>query len=283
MTEKTVVQAWTQQARNHQQTDRAGFWGIGDLLRGSNVLFDACQTMGVRYLLNIDGHPVSRIFQPTDTAVSINDREVEFWTFDTIEEVPVRIATALESDGYLVMNTNGGPVWPSHQSSEWKSWIRQILRPNHSFQMHLKTVLPPIPYNVFHFRLGDSGLVRGERAQLREALEALDRHGEPEDVVITDSSELQEYLRRNRHEIRVSDAKPVHTGLSADIETISQTMSDFFLIGGARKAKSYSVYQGPSGFVVSAARIFDVPVTYVGNEIRRPKKNFIKRALNLWR
>lgn len=283
MTEKTVVQAWTQQARNHQQTDRAGFWGIGDLLRGSNVLFNTCQAMGVRYLLNIDGHPVSKIFQPIDTTVSVNDSEVEFWTFDTIEEVPVRIATALEADGCLVINTNGGPVWPRDQSSEWQAWIKQILLPTQSFQMHLETVLPPIPYNVFHFRLGDASLVRGERAQLREALEALDRDGEPEDVVITDSVDLQEYLRRNRPEIRVSDATPAHTGLSSDIDTISQTMSDFFLIGGARKAKSYSVYQGPSGFVVSATRIFDVPVTFVGSQRRQPKKNFIKRAFNLWR
>lgn len=283
MTEKVVVQVWTQRARNHQQTDRAGFWGIGDLLRGSNVLFNACKTLNVRYALDIDEHPVSKIFEPTEKLVDFNDSEIEFWTFDNIAEVPVRIAAALDADASLVLNTNGGPTWPSEPSSEWKSWVKQILRPNKTFQNHLEKVLPSAPYNAFHFRLGDAGLVRGEQAQLREALEALDRYGEPEDVVITDSSDLQEFLRQNRPEVRVSDAKPVHTGLSSDMETIAQTMSDFFLIGGAKTAKSFSAYPGPSGFVVSAARIFDVPLVSAGYKIVQPKKNFIQKAVRYWR
>ena len=282
MAEKIVVQAWTQKARNYEQTAKDGFWGIGDLLRGSNVLFDACKAIGAGYVLDITGHPVSNIFTPANS-VGADPGDVEFWTFGPPEEVSERLTNALAASDRLVLNTNGGRNWPAESSADWSKLVRQVMTPNPIFEQHLAQVMPSEPYNIFHFRLGDAGLVRGEKSQLRRAIQALDRHGEHDDIVITDSLEFQEYIRNHRKCFRVSDAIPVHTGLSSDTTTIAQTMGDFFLIGHAKKAKSYSVYGHTSGFVVAASRLFDVPLISLSVRSKSRTKNLFKKLKALWR
>lgn len=282
MTAKTVVQAWTQQARNYRRTDRFAFWGIGDLLRGSNVLFNACHALDVRYILDIGGHPVSQVFLPVETRLVSSYEDVEFLTFDDEQDVRRKLIEALELTDVFTVNTNGGPSWPTDPSMLWKNFIKRLMQPNSAFEEHLLNVIPDKPYNAFHFRLGDGGLVRGERSALDDAIQALEQFGETDDIVITDSSELKDYIRRYKTGVRVSNAEPVHTGLSSDFGKIVQTMSDFFLIAKAEKAKSYSVYKGPSGFVVSAARIFDVPLIFTGDKTPSLANRAIKMLKGFW-
>ena len=283
MSKKVVVQAWTQQARNQLQTDRGGFWGVGDLLRGSNVLFDACEALDVDYMLDIKGHPVSQIFSPALDVSGSRYDEVEFLVFESTSQVKDHLVDALKTTNVLTINTNGGPCWPDESSSRWKAFIKSIISPNILFEAHLSRVLPKRPYSAFHFRLGDAGLVRGEQSELRDAIEALERYYEPSDVVITDSIALKKYIKSCKPGVLVSDAEPVHTGLSSDVDTIAQTMSDFFLIAGARAAKSYSVYGGPSGFVVSAARIFDVPLEFIDRKSVSLSTRIVRRLAGLLR
>ncbi|KQR33626.1 hypothetical protein ASF91_06500 [Rhizobium sp. Leaf155] len=263
MTEKKVVHAWTQSARNYRQEEKPVFWGIGDLLRGSNVLFNECKRLGAEYVLDINGHPVSQIFLPAQAGLEAH-YDVDFWTFKSLEDVHHRLKEALTSVDVLTINTNGGPVWPSDASVDWKAFILRHLRPNDYFQEILSSSLPSEPYSVFQFRLGDGGLVRGEEAELKSAIEVLDRHYDKSDIIITDSANFQAFVQKHRPQIQVSSSQPVHTGISTDVDNIARTMKDFFLIAGALRAKSFSVYPGPSGFVVSASRIFNVPLTHFG-------------------
>lgn len=98
-------------------------------------------------------------------------------------------------------------------------------------------------------------------------------------VVISDSERFKHLVRWFYPRVIVSEATPVHSGLAANNELLLQTLQDFFLIANASNVKTFSEYVWASGFVVSACRVYDIPLTEIDRKSLR-KTRRIKLVFN---
>lgn len=282
-----MIHTWTRKASNLVQTDVSNFWGLGDLLRGSNILFEVCKDLNIEYVLDISHHPLGSVFLPNENEVKAKpEYSVPFHFFKDLEDAKLQIAKMFENSDSVVINSNGCPSWPTESSTEWRDLIQSSLPVTPRIRRSLDTFLPPSNYGVFHFRMGDRSLVRGKGRVLIRALVALFRYGEPDDVIISDSKKFKFAAKLFFPRIKVSDATPVHSGLSENSDFLSQTLHDFFLIAGAIKVKTYSEYAWASGFVVSACRLYDVPMIEIDRKALRKGRYLkaqYKKLLNSWK
>ena len=268
---KTVVHAWTQGASNLPQTARANYWGIGDLLRGSNVLFEICKEIDADYVLDISSHPIGALFAGSQTDRS-TERSVPFHAFKNFDDGKSLVKSLLDVDDRIIINTNGGPTWPEQSSPAWKELIKQAFCPTPEFEADLSGFIPKAPYSVMHFRLGDKTLVQKKSIAVDEAISIFSNNSDRNKVVISDSEQLKARLRLVDHDAYISEARTVHTGLAAGGPELSQTMADFFLISRATSVETYSAYPWPSGFIVAACRIYDVPFRCLSLEQEKPSR-----------
>lgn len=255
----TVVHTWSQKASNLTQSVWDHFWGIGDLLRGSNILFEICRELDVDYELDISPHPIGSLFAVESSTSEKPAVSAPFYHFESYDHGKRLVHSLLQTCDRIAINTNGGPSWPAHTSSHWQESIKRILRPTPQFEEYLSRRIPTTPYEVIHFRLGDRGLVRKRSVTMEEAIDWFIKTKHPDKIVLSDSEQLKAAIRSLAPDIRISDAKPVHTGRAKSGDALMETVGDFLLISRAKRVETYSVYPWVSGFVVAASRIYGVP------------------------
>lgn len=270
MPEKTIINAWSQHAPNAPKTKIHNFWGLGDLLRGSNVLFEVSKELEARYVLDISGHPLSAVFKSPSLDVKRRGSPAWFWKFQDVDHVRQKIKRAFWFSNTLRFNTNGGGAWPTVSSDEWRLLVKETFTPGKRLSDYLAQTLPTAPYRIIHMRLGDSAYELSP-AQIEEAFGLLVKNMEDHTILVCDRKEFKDLVRQRLPELKISVADPVHIGLNESEAALIQTMGDFFLIGGATQIKTYSVYAWTSGFVVSASRVFDVPLTEMVAEEESPR------------
>ena len=280
MQKKKLIHTWTSKASNLVQSDRENFWGLGDLLKGSNVLFEVCKALNIEYELDISHHPIGTISASSDIeGESSSQHSVPFYSFKDMDDAKIKIAKLFENAGSLAFNSNGCTDWPAQSSLEWRELIQSKLQFARDSNLSLGSGFSSSKYSVFHFRLGDRSLVRGQSRSVMRALLAFARNREASDVVISDSVRFKHLVRWFYPRVIVSEATPVHTGLAANNELLLQTLQDFFLIANASSVKTFSEYVWASGFVVSACRVYDIPLTEIDRKSLR-KTRRIKFVFN---
>ena len=124
-----------------------------------------------------------------------------------------------------------------------------------------KSELTQAEYNILHYRLGDGELVRkNESNSLSEQLEHLQKNKEMNDVLISDSETFKNYAMKNTNDINIFYTKAAHLGYETNPSKIMDTLFELFLIVGAKKIKTHSVYPWISGFVYWIHKIYDIPL-----------------------
>ena len=265
---KTVIHAWTQSAVNLPRSDRANFWGLGDLLRGAAALSEFCRSAGHRYVLDMRGHPLGTAFatpEAEDCIDGIDYAAVRFETFANAEDLASTLTSRLRDQDRIVLNTNGYRDWPAALSDDTKRRLRQRLRPSAAVAAPLEATAPPAgSYDVLHCRLGDCAMTHGETGNVARALATIAPHCTPDTLLLSDDARFKEIAARLLH-VRTTQAIPAHTGL-ASAEQLLDTVFEFLLVSRARAIKAYSVYSWTSGFVAAAAATHDVPLARIARQ-----------------
>jgi hypothetical protein len=258
---KTVIQVWTHNCCNMPQTDHSNYWGIGDVLRGTIQLFLLSKKLGFNYYVDFSLHPISQHLMPTENPFAELIQQNRYSIYMVPAHCSVEMHINSLSEGVHHFFTNAHITEPLDYTT--KAFLKQILRPNKSMQEAITKSSQLRPYEVMHFRLGDTELVNGQNNTSRytsmQILDLIKKNLSDNDILISDSMSLK-MNQEVQNEVYVLQTTPVHLGRATDPESIKDTLVDFFLLTGATRIKTYSCYEWTSGFVYWAHQIYDVPL-----------------------
>jgi hypothetical protein len=160
------------------------------------------------------------------------------------------------------MMTNG-PVKINEIKQDCKDFIKKLLIPTDEFQEFInekKKQLPFQEYEILHYRLGDSEMIRNEKRDRSEFLNNVKLHIKNNTVLISDSHQFKTLLKEEKIDVFMFDINICHLGHKVETNDYKETLFEFFLTIDASSIKTYSVHNWLSGFVRIANIIYDVPL-----------------------
>ena len=267
---KTAVLVWKSSFYNYPQTNRDNFWGIGDMIRGvigmyklsKKYKFDLIVDKSLHplsMLLKCDRHRYTNLIEENQDKIPLcMPHEVEHILQNELinnsENDTVCFYTNMQLDAY-----NGGIP------SELQEFIDYILRPSSAFEVYtakLMNTLAIDSYTIIHYRLGDDEMVRNQcnYSIYENAFTHLLKTYKETDIVITDSAQFKDLIRKKNTQIRVLDTKICHVGIEHSYEALRDTLFEFNLLRGAKSIRSYSRYDWISGFVYAIHKIYNIPL-----------------------
>lgn len=273
---KTIIQVWTHKCANHNQNNVEGFWGLGDMLRGTIKLYQLCKKYNYNYIVDIRLHSISNFLNqmdnPDSQLILDNRNNIEFvYPGDVENYINIR-----ETYEIIYFFTNDH-CDESIIDEDTKIFIQKLLLPNINFESYLNTKINNIPYeyyNIIHFRLGDNELVRGNNNNLSKYLNIFLNNKTNNDILISDSLTFKNEIQRITNTFTF-DINPIHIGYSKDIDLFKNTLVDFFIMKKAKEIKTYSIYGWISGFTYWIGKIYDIPLININNNnIIEQKKYF---------
>jgi hypothetical protein len=281
---KKIIHVLSQRVCNLPQTEQSNHWGLGDLLRGTQCLFEYCQKNGYEFELDISNHPIAEFFEPQKKKGDnlIKPEGIRFESFKNQMEMENFLNERLKHEDTIYFMTHGFGVWPRSLSKECKAFIQHVLRPNKENEYLISQKMPQDSnFEILHFRLGDKYLIEDTKDFFGGEFSLLLRNAGKNDLLISDSYEFKNYVAKHSN-IKMFKEKPVHTGLSSSSDLLRDTLIEFMIATRSKKIKTYSNYQWTSGFALAINKVYDVPLLdlsggRVWRAIKRRMFSLIKR------
>ena len=261
---KTIILVWATKFNNITIDSVNGFFGLGDVVRGTMSMFQLSKKYNFRLIVDIQLHPISKFLKFNNNEYSElikkNKDNIPFF-------YPEEIETFVKNDQRDVnfLFTNNHLIEPI--TKECKDFIKNILLPNDEFanyiQKFLKNENINLSYNILHFRLGDSLLVRNDNSsdsEFNKFIDIMNKNKEDQDILISDSDQFKEYIKSQSYNIFFFNTKTAHLGYEQHGNDIRDTLMEFFITTKAKKIKTFSVYSHLSGFVNIVHQVYDVPL-----------------------
>lgn len=285
---KTVIMAWTHKCIGITDGD----WGLGDIIKATYALYEMSKRLKFDLIVDISQHNVSHflVHRPHryEKYVLENKDNIPYHNivFDELEknirgELVSKDVTMLFCSGFIEPFSNSPNTNPI--SEDAKEYIRNILTPKPDFQDIIQQKILEIPfkeYSVLHYRLGDvyafncPACVQGNIPQdkysekFQELMDHIKQHKTGKDILLTDSAEFKKHVKRVwKNQIFVYDLPITHIRYSKNIEETKNTLIEFFVMTRAKSIHSFTVYKWISGFVLTANKVFDVPLTWDKDEM----------------
>lgn len=272
---KTIIQVWTHKCVNHIQNNVDGFWGIGDILRGTIKLYQLCKKYNYKYIVDIRLHSISNFLNqmenPHAQLILDNGNNIEFVYPGDVENY-INIRDTCE----IIYFFTNDFCDESIIDEDTKIFVQNLLLPNIDFESYLNTKINNIPYeyyNIIHFRLGDNELVRGNNDNLNKYLNIFLNNKINNDILMSDSLTLKNEIKKITNTFTF-DINPVHIGYSKNIDSFKNTLVDFFIMKKAKEIKTYSIYSWISGFTYWIGKIYDIPLININNQNSFEQKKY---------
>jgi hypothetical protein len=273
---KTVIQVWTNKCINKKfdPDDWSTYWGIGDLIRGAIKLYQLSSIMKFNLIVDLNLHPVSNFLiksnHPYTSYVTEKKDTIEFlYTHDLTSGLRERLRS---DNDIILLATNDEVATTCPITDDCKQFIKSILTPTPEFKQYLDTIIFNLPfkeYNILHLRLGDNELVKNKKA-MKEYKSFIEKFIEnkmlnpSKDIIITDSQSLKTYLQTET-QIYTPKTQLCHIGLAQNLDTVRDTLVDFFIMTKSKQITSFSIYTWVSNFVLWTSKIYDIPLISVKN------------------
>jgi hypothetical protein len=265
---KTVIQVWTQECVNVQTGPDHLFWGFGDMIRSTIFLHQFCMVKGYQLILDHQLHPVSSFLTQIEhpfSALILENRH-------SIPHVPRgKVIPFIESSAEEVVFLFATEFCFESMSAATKDFIKSVLTPNFTLSRLVNSYREKLPsgYNIVHCRLGDSSIGKAlDEVELRKYVKIIDKYADQNFLLVTDSERLKKQMELQGN-LNVFDLKIGHLGYCKDREAVRDTLVEFFLITGATKIKTYTVYPWVSSFVYWISKVYDIPLASVfGRSLR---------------
>jgi hypothetical protein len=240
---KTIIQVWTHKCRN-----QTGYWGIGDMVRGTIFLFEYCKKNNYNFILDIQLHSLSKylkhephqysnvILKNKDNIIFVSPNNISYYTQNEVN--------------FFFTNS-----FYNFISQDAKYFMRNALTPNDSFKDHLSNYLIQDDYSVLHYRLGDNynGNVVKYLLHLKQHINVNTKQ-----VFISDCKKLKELVKeliKENTTLLIIDIDPGHIGENINVQN---DLIEYFILIHSKKIKTYSNYRSISGFVYSVNQVFDI-------------------------
>ena len=257
---KTIIQVWTHRCCN---TTESNFWGLGDMLRGTLLLYQYTKNKNYNFILDYQLHEISKFLKNNNheysDIIKNNYNNINFISWGNIENY-----INSNNNDIVYFFTNGLIEGANNIENDVKEFIKNILIPNDLFQIYIDNILKNIPYNfynILHYRLGDELLINNNNNNnIINIVDNVNKNIENNDILISDSIFFKEYIKKELPNIFMLNIKPCHIGFSKEEDLLKDTFLEFILITKSQKIKTYSKYCWISGFVYWAHKIYDIPL-----------------------
>jgi hypothetical protein len=237
------------------------YFGLGDLIRSTIKLYYLSKILSFKLIVDLQLHPIG-------TYLKIDKHEYTNYVVENKKKVEYVCYGALED---YIQNNNANVMLiltndfyePEEIDEDCKNFIKKIFTPTEIFQKFIFKKINKIPYNIYnilHYRVNDNEFLNIKEELIYDIyLQHLLKYKEQNDVLITDTKKLKDYIYLN-NDIFTFDTKICHLGLSKDIDEVRDTLFEFFLITFSSKIKTYCKIHQMSGFVKWISKVYDIPI-----------------------
>jgi hypothetical protein len=242
--------------------------GLGDFIRGTWSVQQACNTLGIDADVRLDMryHPCGAWVE--DNVDCKIDDPAQIVYCQHREDIISHI-NKLHSNGISIILLGTANVCDDGPLSEqFIDNICKALRPRRKLAEAFLTVYPknlkPHDYIVVHLRCGDPVGSTTTAIQLEDAVAKIKLGGgaDGNTVFLSDSTDMVEKLTARLGSTTLP-TKPAHSFRSPTEESMRDVWIDFFVIANARKVLCLSVYPHGSSFSEWASKVHGVPYKLV--------------------
>ena len=260
---KTIIQTWGLNFKNLNSTKYDGRFGLGDIIRGTIALYQICKKYNYNYVVDIQLHPISNFLEVEKNKYSNlileNKNNINFIFPNDIEKFVINNNDEiiyLFSNAYLINN---------NITDDCKNFIKNILKPNLELKKYIDLTIGKIPFtidNILHYRImgiyGDP-IIYWNKKNYNHYLNHIINYKTQNDLLITDNILFKQFIKQNNINIFMFDTKIAHLGYDTNLDSIKDTLLEFFIMTKAEKIK-YHPTNGPSGFIRIINNIWDIPL-----------------------
>ena len=258
---KKLVITWKQSYYNRPSTQFQNYFGLGDMLRGSLMLYRFAKEKG--YDITIDTHlyPCMKFSKKCDS------KYAEF-----IDKNPESIGMIVRSinpmnswiddknnwiEDKIFCMTNHGATDDVCANEEERNFLKSIVEPNEETQKEIDNILSKLPkeYNVIDARFDDKKILNG---YTNYDFDMFNTIKEENDILMSNSNCFKQNCRIPSVNLEIS-----HTGYETDLEKLKNTFIYFHLMANSKKIKSYTDYTWISGFAWWCSQIYDIPLEVI--------------------
>lgn len=259
---KTVIQVYKNGYNNVVTDDSQNFHGIGDFFRSTLGIYNLSKIYNFNLIVDFSLHPIQNFLE-------YNEHEYSNIVKEKQNSIP--LITGNESIMEYINNNNeeitvffgwvNPDVYNTPITIDSQIFMKNLLKPNKIMCEYMESQLYKIPfteYNITHYRLGDSTLVKNEQKQY--SLNHFFNNYEKNNILICDSNNFKKQVKNSNLDIFMFNDNICHLGVSKDNNSIKHTLFEFLLISKASKIKTYSIYDWISGFVHIISFIYEIPL-----------------------
>ena len=265
MFNKTIIQVWTHKTINHHQDNYNGFWGLGDMIRGTIKLYQLCKEKNYNFIVDLHLHSISKYLiienNPYEQLIEDNKNNIELVFPGNVENY----INMRESSEIIYFFTND--QCDLNITYDTKEFIKKLLTTNDEFNLYFNSKINEMPYNnynIIHFRFGDDELVREIKKDYNTYYNILLKNKEDNDILISDSIIFKNNIKE-KYNIFIFNTNPQHVGYQKDSDSLKDTLFEFLIMKNATKIKTYSYYGWISGFTFWISNIYDIPLINMNN------------------
>jgi len=246
--------------------------GFGDTLKGTFMLYMISKKYGYTFYLDLTNHPIGDYIVKTipDKYTNLNDDVNEYFNFFNSNNLKLinEVTAIMETKEIGIFETNTNLESDIELTNDDRIILQNILKPTNYLNDKinlLKQQYELNEYSVIHIRAGDDNMNTEIDSKIIGNIENIITkiNIQKKILVVSDSNYIKKYLYK-KYKFKMIESEIIHLGYlnsSNNIEkSIESTLIDFFLICGANKIYSLSVYDWNSGFSTMASRLFDIPI-----------------------
>lgn len=270
--------------------------GLGDFIRGSYFLMQFCKENNISYCINLSNHPISRFLEiykdkPKQQLVDDDIKIFEKQNYNPIvlknNIISNKYDNTINKDFFIFLSKqphldNSDKIihvycrsYPNNTiDDDHREIMRAILQPNDKLSSLINQKLETLnlvkkKYIVFHIRFGDDFLINKKMEnnnliKVKKVLDQLKNKDDSKDyLLISDNNIIKKYIKSKNPFIKTFFCDIVHTNNCSNktIDSLQNTMIDFYLFAYATKIFSYSIYAHGSGFSKWCAETYNIPYT----------------------
>ena len=267
---KTVIQVFKNGYSNVVTDHNGNFHGIGDFLRSTLGMYNLSKIHNFNLIVDLSIHPIRKFFKCVEHEYSnIVKEKINHINVINLDNNILNYINQSNEEVIVFFGWFGTEVYDTPITPDAQIFMKNLLVPNECMREYIDQQMGQIPFkdfNIIHYRLGDDELVRNTIHNNNYNLDHIIQKMEKNDILLSDSSNFKEYVKKNNIDIFMFDNAICHLGFHSndhddkDNDKIKDTLFEFFLLSYASKIKSHSIYSWESGFTKAISFIYQIPL-----------------------
>ena len=235
--------------------------GFADFILGTMSLHFIT---GGQLYVSYKNHPICLYLHNTVSKSPANDFKGEVVELFNIPcGNVVEYCNSVKTPTNVVTNTKNYAL-----SEELKEFITKTFLPKPYLQREINKKIKELKLDDFetiHVRLGDS-IMQHDVDRFHQLIDGTfkEKFADKNIFLTADNADIKDYICSKLPNVKIFKNKPIHLGnlQSSTIESIRDTLIDFFVMAKTNKVHCYSVYGG-SGFSYCCSQLFNFPYTVI--------------------